>query len=180
MDTLDRQLPDVASGLARSVHSGATLLAAIDEVRSTLCPPARSGLDRIVERVDHGWMLDDALVEWNESAGSASLGLLVAACRLGHAEGGDLKTALDGVATALLDRVEVADETRALTSQARMSAGVLALLPVFGAAGFSLLDSRVAAMLFTTRPGALCLSVGVCLNLLGALSLSRIVRVVVR
>ncbi|MGB3411949.1 MAG: type II secretion system F family protein [Microthrixaceae bacterium] len=176
----ERQLPDVASGMARAVHSGATLLVAIEDVAESIDGPAESELRLIADRVRHGWMLDDALVEWQRQGRSASLDLLVAACRLGHSEGGDLKAALDGVSAALLDRLEVADETRALTSQARTSAYVLGVLPLFGAAGFSVLDRRVAQMLLTTQVGLICLVVGLGLNLLGAWCLSMIVRAALR
>ncbi len=180
MDTLDRQLPDVAAGLARSVHSGATLTVAIDEVAASVGPPARDDLLKLAESVRRGRLLDEALLEWNDSARSQSLGLLVAACRLGHADGGDLASALGGVAAALLDRVEIADEVRALTSQARMSAYVLAALPVVGSAGFSLLDPRLAGILFTTRVGTACLVAGLGLNALGAWCLGRIVSAALR
>lgn len=172
----ERQLPDVASGIARSVHSGATLLVAIEDISKSIDDPAGSQLCQVADRVRNGWLLDDALVEWQRSGRSVSLDLLVAACRLGHAEGGDLKAALDGVSAALLDRLEVADEARALTSQARTSAYVLGVLPIVGAAGFSVLDRRVAQMLLTTQVGWVCLVVGLGLNLLGAWCLSMIVR----
>ncbi|HTO00248.1 MAG TPA: type II secretion system F family protein [Microthrixaceae bacterium] len=176
----EHQLPELASGLARSVHSGATLRVAMEDVAAVMDRPAQVDLRAVLDRVERGWLLDDALVEWQRGARSAGLDLLVAACRLGHAEGGDLKAALEGVAAALLDRIEVADETRALTSQARTSAYVLAVLPALGAAGFSVLDPQVADVLFTSPAGLACLLVGVTLNLLGAWCLKRLVRTALR
>lgn len=173
---LERQLSAVAASLARSVRSGATLLVAIEELAVVIDPPARQDLAVVVQRTHAGVPLDTALTDWRRHRSSRSVDLLVAACRFGHAEGGDLAAALDGCAVSLLDAVEVADEARAASSQARASAGVLVALPVLGAAGFATLDPSVATTLVTTLPGLCCLVVGLLLDALGAWVIARLVR----
>ena len=173
---LERQLPTVATALARSVRSGATLSHALGEVAAGTVPPVRHDLDGLLVAVGRGVALDHALVQWERRRRTHSVTLLVAACRLGLADGGELAAALDGVAVSLLDALEVADEARALSSQARSSAAVLVALPVLGAVGFSMVEPAVAAMLFTTRAGWLCVVVGVGLDVAGARVISRLVR----
>lgn len=173
---LDRQLPAVAASLARSVRSGATLLVAIEELADGIDPPVRHDLAALLQRARAGVALDAALTDWRRHRASRSVDLLVAACRFGYAEGGDLAAALDGCAVSLLDAVEVADEARAASSQARASAGVLVALPVLGAAGFAMLDPSVATTLLTTVPGLTCLVVGLGLDALGAWVIARLVR----
>ena len=90
--------------------------------------------------------------------------LLAAAARFGQASGGDLATAFEGVAVALLDRAEVADESAALCSQARASTVVLCGLPALGVAIFSAVDHRVPAALVGTGAGRLCLVAAVALD----------------
>ena len=175
---LDRQLPAASASLARSVRGGATLLVAMEDLVTVVDPPISADVSELLASVHRGVALDDALDAWQRRRSSRSLGLLVAACRFGHAEGGDLAAALDGAAVSLLDGIEVADEARALSSQARASAAVLVALPILGAAGFSLLDPSVAATLFTTVPGWTCLVLGLSLDALGAWVLTRMVRVV--
>ena len=177
---LDQQLPGAAAGLARSVHAGATLLGAIEEFGSVSAQPISFDLATIAASVRRGGSLDAALRDWEQSRPNCSVGVLVAACRFGHAEGGNLAAALDGAAVSLLDRLEVADEARALSTQARSSSAVLVALPLFGAAGFSVLDPAVAATLFTTTAGWVCLVLGLGLDALGALVLSRMVRSALR
>lgn len=173
---LERQLPSVVAALSRSVHGGATLLLAIEEVVPGVDAPAHGDLRDLVRSVGRGVAMDAALGAWGSRRRSASVDLIVAACRFGHAEGGDLAAALDGAAVSLLDRVELADEARALSSQARSSATVLVALPVLGAVGFSMLEPAVATTLLTTVPGWCCLVVGGSLDALGAWVLSRMVR----
>lgn len=173
---LDRQLPAVAAALARGVRTGATLPLAMAELAEHVEAPAGDELQAVVASIQRGIPLDDALERWRRTRPSASVALLVAACRFGHREGGDLGAALDGAAVSLLDGVEVAAEARALSTQARTSAAVLVALPVLGAVGFSLLDPAVAQTLFTTVPGWICLAAGSTLDALGAWVLARMVR----
>jgi len=148
---------------------------ALEDIARAGDPPISDDVIEVLGSVDRGASLDDALDAWQLRRGGRSLGLLVAACRFGLAEGGDLAAALDGAAVSLLDQIEVADEARALSSQARASAMVLVSLPVIGALGFSLLDPSVATTLFTTRPGWICLVLGLLLDAAGAWVLMRIV-----
>jgi tight adherence protein B len=173
---LQRQLPLLASTLARSVHSGATLVVALGDAASSLGQPAGEDVAAVAAAIRRGVTVDAALAGWSDRSGSADVGLLVTAARLGHAHGGDLGVALDAVAITLSDRVEVADEARSLTSQARTSAAVLVALPPFGAACFAVLDPAVAALLLTTPIGWVCIVVGVALDLAGAWVLHRMVQ----
>lgn len=177
---LDAQLPMLASTLARAVHSGATLLAACEDVAATMDAPAAEVMADIVTASRRGVPLSSALASWADSEGLDGARLLVTACRLGHQDGGDLPAALDAVAVTLLDRVEVADEARALASQATSSAVVLIALPPFGAACFCLLDPAVAGTLLGTPLGWCCLVVGAGLDAAGAWTMRAQLRAALR
>jgi tight adherence protein B len=182
-DAAERQLPAVAAALARSVRSGGSLLDAVEEVRTTVVAPGTAlaaDLEELCASARRGSRVDDALARWGERSGDPGVALVVAACRFGHAQGGDLAAALDGAAVALLDQLETADQARALASQARTSAAVLVSLPVLGALGFSLLDPAVARTLLATPTGVTCLVVGLALEGTGAWVLSRMVRSALR
>lgn len=172
----ERALPTVAGALARSVRTGSTLHAAFAEVADTESAPLDDELAAVHTAVVRGRSLDDSLRAWCDQSGSPSVDLLVAACAFGVRDGGDLAAALDGAAVTLLDRLDVADEARASTSQARSSAIVLVALPVIGAAMFCLLDPAVATTLTSTSAGRLCLVVGVVLDGAAAWVMARLVR----
>ncbi len=172
---LDAQLPLLASTLARSAHSGATLVQALDEVGDALPEPASSAVAEVLAATRRGVAVDLAVAEWARRHHSDEVAILATAARVGHREGGDLAVALDAAAVTLLDRAEVRDEARALSTQARTSAAVLLALPPFGAACFCLLDPAVAATLFTTPLGWTCLVLGVSLDGAGAWVMRRMV-----
>jgi tight adherence protein B len=172
---MDRQLPLVAATLARSVHSGATLVDAVREGADSLDEPSAGALHVVGGAVARGFPVDEALAEWAERERLDGVDLLVTAARLGHRHGGDLALALDAAAVSLLDRAEVADEARALSAQARSSAVVLVALPPFGAACFCLLDPAVAATLLSTPFGWCCIVLGAALDGVGAWLMRRMV-----
>lgn len=173
---LEQQLPVVAATLARSVRSGATLAMALADAARSAEDPVSSELTTVVDSTRRGVSIVGALERWDRRSGSAQVELLVAAARLGQAHGGDLAAALDGAAVSLLDRIEVADEARALSAQAMTSAVALLALPPFGAVCFVLLDPRVGATLVRSAGGWACLVVGSLLDAAGAAVMVRMVR----
>lgn len=178
-ERVERQMPTVALAVGRAVRSGSTLAEAIAEAGLAAAVPGSSlaedlaGIGRAVRR---GASLDTALDEWGRSSADGSVALFVAACRFGHAHGGDLAAALEGAAVSLLDRVETADEARALATQARSSAAVVAALPLVGVTGFVVLDPEVGRTLVGTAAGRACLVAGIALDVVGTWVLGRMIR----
>jgi tight adherence protein B len=79
------------------------------------------------------------------------------------------------VAATLRARAAVADEARALASQARASAAVLVGLPVVVAVGGAAADRKVADALLGTPWGLGCIALAGLLDLGGALWMQRVV-----
>ncbi len=168
--TAGRELPGAVFDLSRAVRSGATFDMALREI----APHADGKLGRelrgVVALLDRGYGIGRTLEVWRRATSIDGVELLAAACRFSVGRNTGLVGALDGVASTLLDRIEVDDEVAALASQARTSTMVLMALPPGGAAVFALLDPSFAEVLFATTAGRLCLGVGVALDLLGARS----------
>lgn len=172
---LDQQLAAVASQMARDVRAGATLEGALRHAVPDDGGRLAADLGRVVEVHVRGVGLDRALEAWRAARRSPAVDLFVVACRFAQVHGGRTSVALDGAAAALAARAEVAEETDALTAQARLSVSVLAGLPVAGAAVFSLLDPTVGRTLLATPAGWCCLGVGALLDGLGVVLARRLV-----
>src|SRR5205823_14752762 len=86
--------------------------------------------------------------------------LAVAALCLGAETGGAQARAVDGVAATLRERLAVAGEVRALTSQTRASMLVIAAAPVAFCVFASTTDPRTSTFLFRTPVGLACLAAG--------------------
>lgn len=174
---VDRDLPLVLEAVARHLRTGASLAQAIAGSR----PPREGALAvswrRLASNVEvvgaipalEVWVSDDRrAIRPSERLAAAALALAVDT-------GGSPARAVDGVAATLRSRLAVGDELRALSSQARLSAVVVAVAPlVFAAVAFA--DGRTAAF-FRTGAGAAVLVAGISLDVAGALWMHRLCRI---
>ena len=119
---IDAALPGLVDELVRSLQSGATLSGALVEAASVLGPLSED-LSSVADDLDSGAQVGVALGRWEERRAGTRVGQLVAA-------GGEPARLLGLVAESIRDELEVDEEARALATQARASAGVVALAPV--------------------------------------------------
>jgi tight adherence protein B len=174
---IERALPDALEAIARAVRSGASLRQALQEAAGTTADSVVGGdLRAVVAAADQGEPLVHALDGWSRRRPLAGVRLTVAALALGTTTGGTHARAVDGVAATLRDRLALERELAALSSQARLSAIVIALAPI----GFAALaigsDARTADFLLRTPTGLACLAGGLALDGLAALWMARLTR----
>ena len=139
--TVDEQLADAVRSIAAGMRAGLSVPQAIAYAAGEADPPLAGSLERVVDRLDLGGRLDDALGGWANDIGTDDARLLVGVLALHRRTGGDLPIVLDQVARTLGERVSATREVRALTAQARLSGVILGFLPI-GFFGFLWLTSR--------------------------------------
>lgn len=171
---VDTELPSALDRVAAALRAGASLSAAIATTGLAVRGPLGAQLTAVAERADRGMPLAASLDVWATS-GSPAVRLAAAALGLGAEAGGAMARAVDGVATTLRERQELARERRVLSTQARASAAVIAVAPL----GFALLvagtDRAALAFLLGSPLGLLCLGAGLALEAAGAVWMARIV-----
>ena len=177
---LEAAVPVALERVARSLRSGAAPVAALREAAAHTASGDTMGLASdlaaVVADVDAGEPFVAALDRWAERRPLPSIRLAVAALALGAETGGAQAQALDGLATTLRDRLAVAAEVRALSSQARLSALVITVAPLGFALFAAATDPRSAAFLLRTPLGIVCLCVGLTLDAIAAWWMARLTR----
>jgi Flp pilus assembly protein TadB len=160
---IDAALPGLVDELVRSLQSGATLSGALVEAAS-VGGPLSEDLSSVADDLDSGAQIGVALGRWEERRPGTRVGQLGAAVGLALTTGGEPARLLGVVAESIRDELEVADEARALATQARASAAVVALAPV----GFAVFVAPVRAGGFLgSGAGILIMVVGLLLDALG-------------
>jgi Flp pilus assembly protein TadB len=173
----DRQLPHALDRLASALRAGDAIGPALAALAPEVAEPLGRELRAIAGLIDHGAPVTEALSAWSASKDSSDdVRMVAAALTIGARAGGAVARAVDGVAATLRERHELRAEVRALATQARSSAAVLATAP----AGFALLvaavEPRSIRFLLTTPAGLACLVAGIGLDAVGVLWMARITR----
>ena len=168
-------IPQALELAARELRSGASVLTALDAV-STEVPGA--GLGEVVGRVRGGLGLAQPLDDW--VGGAPERQTAAALLVLGHSSGAAMAASLDRAAASLRQRRALGDEIRALTSQTRASAAVVAAAPAGFMVVLAAADHDALSTLVSTPVGLLSLGSGLVLEALGAWWMGRLCRGVMR
>ncbi len=168
-------LPDAVRSVVSDLGSGGTVASGINRLAIS-SSPLRADFKRIGARLAMGASVRQAVEPWPDerpiSGVRAAAGGLVVTAELGGAAAGPL----NGLADSLSARLAICAETRAQSAQARVSAIVVALIPL-GFLAFSAAIDPDAIDALVARPlGRICLIVGIGLDGLAALWMRRIVR----
>ena len=150
----DEQLADAIGAVVSALRAGMSLPQAIAYAANEAPPPLGDELTALVDEVDVGVPLGDAIAAWGERVGTDDVRLVAATMDLHRRVGGDLPSVLEQVASSVRERVAVAREVRALTAQARLSGGILGALPV-GFFAFLWLTSRAEMQAALATPAGL-------------------------
>jgi len=171
----DALLPELLEHAGRNLRSGLDLVAALGAAADAVGGPHGAEVLAVTARVAGGASLPEALRPWEEAQNRPAVRLAVGALEVASVTGGARARALDGVAATLRSRAAVADEARALASQARASAVVLVALPAVVALLGAVADPRLAHTLLATPLGLACVGGAAVLDGVGAWWMQRIV-----
>lgn len=176
---LVQALPDFLESLARSLRSGASLSTATVEAISgppSLAWPLAEELARIKAELSGGAGFRQTIAAWQHRQPLRPVTLTAAALMLGAGVGGQKARSVDAVAQTLREQNAIQQELASSSAQAKMSAIVIAALPV----AFLFLTTAVGAdgqnLLWGSPFGLMCLATGVALNLAGGFWMRRILQ----
>lgn len=124
------QLPDVLRVLASSLRAGFSLLQAADAAAGQVDDPMGKELRRVLVEARLGRPLELALQDSARRAQSDDYDWAVMAIGIQREVGGNLAELLSTVADTMVARERLRREVRTLTAEGRISAIVLAILPV--------------------------------------------------
>jgi tight adherence protein B len=175
-ERMAEELPDALDAAAGAIRAGLSLAQALREVASDATMPVRGALGAAVGALDVGAPFTQALEAFVAAAGIDQARTIATALAIGHRSGGDLPRVLETLAAAMRDRARLEQQVRAGTAQARLSAWVVAGMPV----AFLLLTgatSRAQANLLLRTPvGWGLLGVGGVLEAAGLMWMRRLIR----
>ena len=172
---IDDQLPDLLITLAASLKAGHSFRQGIQAVVDEGEGPAGKEFKRVLTETRLGRPMDDALGEMADRVGSKNLRFVVTAVTIQRQVGGSLAGIFDMVAEAVRQRQAFARKIRSLTAMGRMSAYVLAGIPLFLLGAITLLNREYMSPIYNTSTGHMLLLTGAVMMGVGSLILRKIV-----
>ena len=154
---LGNQLAEALSMMASSLRSGYSFLRAMQVVCDEMDPPISEEFGRVLDELNVGVSQEQALKHLHERCPTPDVELVVTACQIQANVGGNLAEILETAAEMIRERVRLYGEINALTAEGRLSAGILAALPIFLALVVDRLSPGYLQPLFSTRAGLMML-----------------------
>ena len=137
--TLYRQFPDALATIVRAVRVGIPVTEAIRAVAQDAERPTSTEFGRLHDQVGIGAPLEEALQELAARNHLPEYRFFATALSLQSQTGGGLTETLENLADVVRKRVALKARGYALAAEARTSAAILALLPVFTTVGLMIL-----------------------------------------
>jgi tight adherence protein B len=170
---LTSQLPDALDMLSSALRSGYALTRGFQVVSSQMHPPIADEFQRVLQEVQVGISVSDALEGLLARSDSYDLELVVAAMQTQLTMGGNLSEVLDNIAGMIRERVRLQGEIDAATSEGRLSAAILVAMPIVIALMISAISPGYLDPLFTERLGLMLLAAAGGMMLTGILIIKK-------
>jgi len=126
----DNQLGDMLNLMVNGLRAGYSTLQAMEAVSRELPAPICDEFRRVVQEMQLGLAMDQALDHLLRRISSGDLDLCVTAINVQREVGGNLAEILDVISFTIRERVRIKGEIAALTAQGRATAWVISAMPI--------------------------------------------------
>ncbi len=126
----DNQLGDMLNLTVNGLRAGYSTLQAMEAVSRELPAPIADEFRRVVQEMQLGLAMEDALEHLLRRINSDDLDLVVTAINVQREVGGNLAEILDVISYTIRERVRIKGEIASLTAQGRATAWVISALPI--------------------------------------------------
>jgi tight adherence protein B len=174
---IEDQLPEALDFLARILRAGHSLATAMQMAGDELPEPLAGEFQLCYAKHSLGSPLEDVMKEMAQRIDVTDVAFFVTAVLIQRQTGGDLAEVLKNIAGMVRSRIRLQQHVKAITAEGRLVGGILLVLPFIFLVILYILNPAYAGVLFTTPEGRYLLMGGVFLQIMGLITIRRIVRV---
>jgi tight adherence protein B len=168
--------PDALDLICRAVKAGLPVFDSMEVAAREVRPPVGSEFQRTVEEVRIGIDIDEALQHTASRIRVPDFRFFAVALKLQRRTGGSLAETLANLSRVIRRRKEIRLKARALTSEAKASAAVLALLPFVVGGLMFLLNRELALILLVDPRGRFMLGLAFVSVVIGIITMATIIK----
>ncbi|AUG00144.1 type II secretion system protein F [Pseudomonas sp. 09C 129] len=170
------QLPPLLDHAVRSLKSGRTLADAVLGGIEAADNPLQHAMGRVQRNVQLGVNLPDAVADFAELYERDELRLFALGLKVNHRYGGNASELLENLIKLIRERDQAARQLRAMTGETRITAMVLAALPVSLAGYFLIANPTYLMSMWNQSGGRMMLLAAFGLQVIGCALLWRMLR----
>ena len=130
LQRFEGQLADMLNLVVNGLRAGYSIMQALESVSKELPPPISDEFRRVVQEMQIGLSMSEALANLMRRIPSGDLDLVITALNVQRDVGGNLAEILDIISYTIRERVRIKGEIRVLTSQVLYSGRFLASMPL--------------------------------------------------
>ena len=174
---MERQLPEAIDLLVRALRSGHAFSSGLQMIGEEMQEPIAGEFRAVHDEVNFGVSLQRALTNLTERVPSTDVRYFVVSVLIQRDSGGNLTEILDNLSRLIRDRLKLLAKVRVLSSEGRLSAWILGLMPFALGAAMNLVNPEFMSPLWTDPIGIVILQYTLGLLVVGVLVMRRIIKI---
>lgn len=171
---VEAQLPDALDTIAAALQAGAGLSQAFLVITREMTPPISEEFQRVLQEVEIGLSLNEALGNMATRLGSEDVEIVVTTINIQTRVGGNLVQILRTINSTVRERVRIRGEIQVLTAMQQLSAMVICGVPPGLGVILYLMNPTYVSHLFVPGIGLAMLIASTIMTLLGIVILRKI------
>jgi tight adherence protein B len=170
------ELPNAVEAIVRGVKSGLPLNDSMRLVAREAKEPIKTDFQRVLDQQAMGKSIPEAVISLYDRVPLSEVNFFVVVISVQNQSGGNLSEALGNLARVLRNRKKMKLKVKAMSSEAKASAGIIGSLPIIVAILVSLTTPSYLLPLIETDIGKICLGVAAILMFMGGFIMNRMVQ----
>ena len=171
------QLVDALANVSNSLRAGFSLHQAFDLIQREMANPISQEFRLVNQELRFGVTMDNALGNLLERMPSEDLDLIVLAVAISRDVGGNLTEVFDNIAQTIRSRHRLYGKIKALTAQGKWQAALVCSIPVLFAVLMNMISPDMMHRVYTHPLGWGMIALIVVLQLLGIVTILKIVNI---
>ncbi len=172
-----QQLPDAMELIARALRSGHSLASGLHVVVDEMPDPIATEFSMAYEEQNLGIPIETALKNLYKRVPNLDFKFFATAVAIQRQTGGDLAEILDKIGHIIRERFKIMGQVQALTGEGRISGIVLMALPIALFFAVWHLNAEYVMLLFTDELGRKMVALAAVLQVLGAVTIKKIIAI---
>jgi tight adherence protein B len=169
------EFPNAIDVIIRGVKAGLPLNDCIRIIAAESAEPVKSEFRQVVEAQTLGLSIAEAIERMPQRIPTAEANFFAIVIAIQQKSGGNLAEALGNLSRVLRERKKMRDKVRAISSEAKASAGIIGALPVVVALLVYITSPQYISLLWTTDTGRMVLAICVVVMGIGVFIMQKMI-----